>query len=171
MFKRNIPNIITGIRILGTVCLLFLEPLSLIFYIVYTISGISDALDGWAARKMKLQSSFGSKLDSVADLLFYTVMMIKIFPVLWENLPKTIWIVVGIILILRLADYTVTAVKYRKFAALHTYMNKLTGALLFLLPYSIHLPILLPHSVVICAVALFATVQELAIHIKDKSKI
>lgn len=109
--KRNTANFITLIRMIGTICLLFLAPEAGAFYIVYTISGVSDALDGWIARKMKLESDFGSKLDSIADLMFYAVMFIKMFPALWEVLPKTIWIVVAVILVVRVVSYSVAAIK------------------------------------------------------------
>lgn len=166
--KRNTANFITIVRMIGAICLLFLIPGSVAFYIVYTISGVSDALDGWIARKMKLESDFGSKLDSIADLMFYAVMFIKMFPALWDVLPKTIWIAVAVILVVRVVSYSVAAFKYKSFIALHTYLNKLTGALVFLLPYSLLLPIIVPHSIVVCAIALIAAVQELVIHIQNK---
>lgn len=166
--KKNTANFITLVRMIGTICLLFLSAGSGAFYIVYTISGVSDALDGWIARKMKLESDFGSKLDSIADLMFYAVMFIKTFPALWDVLPKTIWIAVAVILVVRVASYMVAAFKYKSFTALHTYLNKLTGALVFLLPYSLFLPVIVPHSVVTCVIALIAAVQELIIHIQNK---
>lgn len=169
LIKRNIPNMVTAVRIFGTVCLLFLEPLSAVFYIVYTVAGVSDALDGFLARKMKLESSFGSKLDSVADLLFYAVMLIKLFPVLWKVLPKWIWLMVELILLIRVVSYLVTAVKYKCFAALHTRMNKLTGGAVFLLPYSLFYPKgATPYSVLVCIIALAASIQELWIHIGNQ---
>ena len=42
----SVPNILTAVRIAGAVCLLFAAPLSVFFYAVYTVSGVSDALDG-----------------------------------------------------------------------------------------------------------------------------
>lgn len=165
VFKRNIPNLISMVRILGTVCLLFLEPLSIMFYIIYTVSGISDALDGWLARHMKLESALGARLDSVADLLFYAVMLTRIFPVMWIRLPKKIWIIVGIIIGVRLCSYVVAACKYKCFASIHTYMNKLTGAAVFLIPYFLLYPAFVPYSVLVCVIALLASAEELLIHL------
>ena len=85
MIKKEyitVPNAITFSRLVGAILLIFLKPLDLGFFIIYTIAGISDAIDGYVARKMGGETDFGSKLDSVADLAFYTVMMIKILPVL-----------------------------------------------------------------------------------------
>ena len=57
--NKNLPNCISAVRILGTASLLFIEPLSDPFLIVYTLSGITDVLDGFIARKMKTTSELG----------------------------------------------------------------------------------------------------------------
>ncbi|MBO5165602.1 MAG: CDP-alcohol phosphatidyltransferase family protein [Lachnospiraceae bacterium] len=167
--KKNIPNYITVLRIVGTVCLLFLEPLSLEFYIIYTLSGFSDVVDGYIARKWKLTSEFGAKLDSIADLLFYAVMVLKILPLLIKKLPLGVWIAVGVVLLIRAAAYIVAAFKYKSFASLHTYMNKMTGAGVFLLPYMIQTVVFVPFCMVLSVVAASAAGQELFIHIRGNA--
>ena len=84
-----IPNFITSLRIVGTASLFLIDPLSELFYLIYTLSGLSDAVDGWVARATKTTSELGSKLDTAADLLFYAVMIIRIFPELWARL--SVW--------------------------------------------------------------------------------
>ncbi|MBQ5555857.1 MAG: CDP-alcohol phosphatidyltransferase family protein, partial [Erysipelotrichaceae bacterium] len=49
--RKNLANIITFTRILGTLCLIFLTPLTLPFFVVYIWCGLSDVLDGFVARK------------------------------------------------------------------------------------------------------------------------
>lgn len=166
---KYLPNIITCFRIMGTFGLLFLEPLSPIFYIVYTLAGASDILDGCIARMMKTTSELGAKLDSIADLMFYAVMLIKIFPIMWIRLSRTIWIVVGMILVLRAISCTVAAVRERRFASLHTYWNKLTGAAVFSIPYIIQQPIANPFCWGVCGIAGIATIRELMMHIRGKA--
>lgn len=161
----NLPNYITALRIVGTLCLLPVQPLSPAFFILYTLTGLTDVLDGLTARKMKTESELGAKLDSIADLLFYAVMLIKLFPILWRKLPPEIWYAVAAILLLRFSAYSVAAVKYRKFASLHTYMNKLTGAAVFAVPYVITLPFARPVCWVICGSAAIAAGEELLIHL------
>ncbi|MBQ8300422.1 MAG: CDP-alcohol phosphatidyltransferase family protein [Clostridia bacterium] len=162
------PNAITAVRIIGTFCLLFTTPFSEAYYIIYTLSGISDGLDGFVARKTNQTTEFGAKLDSVADLLFYSVMIIKIFPTLWEKLPIGVWCGVGAIVVIRLAAYAVAAIKYKCFTSLHTYMNKVTGFFLFLVPYVINTAIGVGVCIVICVLGGLASVEELIIHIKNK---
>jgi len=96
-----LPNLITSIRILGTFCLLFTKPFTVAFYIIYTISGISDLLDGFVARRLKIESELGAKLDSIADLLFYSISTILILPELYRRLPVIIWYFVALIVLLR----------------------------------------------------------------------
>ena len=71
-------NFITSLRIVGTIGLLFTVPFSKVFYVLYTFSGITDVLDGAVARITGTASSIGAELDSIADLIFYLVMMISI---------------------------------------------------------------------------------------------
>jgi len=167
-YLKHLPNFITLLRIVGTACLLWLKPFTVPFYVVYTLSGMSDALDGWVARKYNLISEFGAKLDSAADLMYYAVMIIRIFPVLWVTLPKWIWILVGTVTLLRLISYGVAAVKFKRFAALHTIMNKITGAMVFALPYMIKTPAAFPFCLGICAVSGIGTTQDLIFHIRSK---
>lgn len=55
---------------------------SIWFLVIYTFAGLTDVLDGWIARKTGSASEFGARLDSVSDLLFYGVILIRFFPVL-----------------------------------------------------------------------------------------
>ena len=166
--KLNIPNCITAVRIVGTVVLLFLAPLTTVFFIIYTLCGFSDILDGWVARKTNSISEFGAKLDSVADLLFYTLVMIKLLPVLWRLLPTWIWYIVGGIVLVRLIAYLTAAIKFRRFASLHTKMNKITGAAVFLLPYFLAFPCAETYCFIVVGIACVSSIEELVLHISRK---
>ena len=124
MFKKNIANFITLIRIFGAIALIFLEPLSLPFFIVYGVCGFSDAIDGLVARKLGIQSALGSALDSFSDLLFYGVMAAKIFPTLQRLLTPFQWVIIAVPTALHLIAYIVCLFKFGKFSAIHTYANK-----------------------------------------------
>ena len=165
---KKLPNYISAVRIAGTASLLFIEPLSPLFLTVYTVSGLTDVLDGWIARKMGTTSDFGAKLDSIADLLFYAVMLIKIFPVMWVVLPKKIWVMVGAILAVRIISYTTAALKYHRFASQHTYLNKVSGLFVFAVPYSIISPVAVPFCWTVCGVAMTASLEELLMHVTSK---
>ena len=161
----TVADSVTVIRIIGTLCLIFLQPLSAVFYVFYTISGLSDALDGFIARKTGTSGDFGAKLDSSADLLFYSVMIIKIMPFLIKILSRYVWYIAFAALFLRLAAYATAAVKYRKFSAMHTYMNKLTGMAVFLIPYALQLPFAVLYCKIAACIGVIASLEELMIHV------
>ena len=73
-------NIITGIRIVSSVFLLFCPVFSQVFYVLYITAGVSDMADGAVARKTGTVSEFGSRLDTIADIVFVVVCMILRFP-------------------------------------------------------------------------------------------
>ena len=163
-------NAITSLRIIGTFLLLFTNPLSKTFFIVYTLSGFTDVLDGFIARKTHTETEFGAKLDSVADLLFYGMMVYKLFPILWDILPITIWYGVAFAGVLRIISYSITAVKFRHFMSNHTYLNKITGFFTFLTPYFLKLSgVIVIYCSITCIIVILAAVDELFLSIKRKA--
>lgn len=164
----TVPNALTMTRIAGAAVLLFFPPLTVVFFILYTVCGVSDALDGLIARATKQTSEFGAKLDSIADLLFYAAMILKILPLLAETLPAWLWCGIGAALLLRLCTYLTVAVKYRRFAAQHTYLNKLTSVMMFLLPYMMVWGITVVYCTAECFVAALAAAEELLIHLRSR---
>lgn len=167
--KWNMADTITSVRMAASLLLLFLPLRSAWFLTVYTLAGLTDALDGWLARKTGTASDFGARLDSMADLLFYAVLLFRLFPVLWRTLPAAVWYAVAVILLVRLAAYATAAVKYHRFAALHTWLNKLTGASIFLLPYVLAVSTGIGYSWAVCALAFAAALEEWMIHLCRKA--
>lgn len=143
-------------------CLLFTKIFSPTFYAVYIIAGISDVLDGIVARKLNLQSSFGEKLDTVADICFVGTTLYKLLPVM--QIPLWLWVWLGIITFLKFANILYGFMRQKTFVVKHTVANKITGILLFLFPFSLSL---LPleyaleyGAIVVCSMATIAAIQE-----------
>ena len=166
--KWNTADTITSVRIAASLFLLFLPLRSAGFLVVYTLTGLTDALDGWLARKTGTASDFGARLDSIADLLFYAVLLLRLSPVLWQALPAAIWYAVAGIILVRLTAYAAAVIKYHRFAALHTWLNKLTGIGVFLLSYVFAVSTGVGYSWAVCVLALTASLEELAIHLCRK---
>ena len=80
-------------------------------------------------------------------------------------LPAAVWFGAAGVLAVRLISYGVAAVKYRRFASLHTWLNKLTGGAIFLLPYVLSGPGGIAYSWGVCLIAFAASAEELAIHL------
>ncbi len=162
---KYIPNVLTTLRLLSAVSLFFVEPLSDAFFIIYTFAGISDVLDGAIARGAGCTSSLGAKLDSMADLCFYAVMLLRILPIVWPIVDMWKWCFVAGIIFVRIISYSIVALRYKRFSSMHTYLNKLTGLVVFLIPYTIRQPFFSAFCTVVCVVAAAATCEELIIHI------
>ena len=81
-FKLNMANILTSVRVICSLALLFCQAFSIPFYVLYITAGFTDMIDGTVARKTGSVSEFGSKFDTVADLIFVAVCLIKLIPVL-----------------------------------------------------------------------------------------
>ncbi len=151
-------NVITGLRIAFSIALLFCPVLSPAFYAVYLAAGLSDVLDGRAARKTHTVSEFGSRLDTIADFVLVIVCLIKLLPVM--SIPTWLYTWIGAIAGIKTINLVSGLVCRRKLAAVHTVMNKVTGALLFALPLTFPLIDVRVPAAVVCAVATFAAIEE-----------
>lgn len=160
-------NIITSSRIIFSIALLFCPALSPIFLVLYLLAGFTDMIDGTVARKTETVSEFGSKLDTVADLVFVIICLIKLIPVM--DIPTWLYIWVGVIAAIKIINLGSGFIVQKKFVAEHTVMNKVTGALLFVLPLTLSLIDLKYSGIAVCAVATFAAIQEGHI-IRSRSK-
>jgi len=162
---RHLPNGITFFRIIVTVFLLVMKPFSMSFWILYTSAGVSDIADGFLARKMHLESESGAKLDSAADLLFFIVVIFVMIKNI--TIPQWVWIAAGVIAGFRLTAYLIGFLKYHSFSALHTWLNKLTGMLLFVLPALMAFLNKRALLFLICLIAFFSSAEELYITVKS----
>ena len=151
-------NIITIVRILCSIAILFCPVFSVAFYLLYLTAGLSDMMDGWVARRTNTVSEFGSKLDTVADVIFVIVCLIKLLPVM--DIPVWLYVWIGIIALIKVVNVVSGFVVQRQFVAIHSIMNKVTGALLFALPLTLSFVDLKYSATVACIVATFAAVQE-----------
>ena len=151
-------NLITGIRVLASVGLLFCPALSPSFFALYLLAGFTDMIDGPVARKTHTATAFGAKLDTAADILFAAVCLVKLLPVL--NIPLWMFIWIGLIALIKIINIVSGFVIRKRFVPVHTPMNKATGALLFLLPLTVSCIDLRYTAPIVCAVATFAALQE-----------
>ena len=87
---KNVANILTGFRILGSILLLFFPVFSEAFYSIYLLCGFSDMIDGTIARTTNSASELGAKMDTVADLVFVAVSLIKLLSTI--HIPGWLWI-------------------------------------------------------------------------------
>lgn len=151
-------NIITASRILLSAVLLFSQPFSVPFGVIYLLCGLSDMMDGFVARKTHTESETGAKLDSAADALFFAVSAVKILPAV--HLDVRIWVWAAVIAVIKIAGMLLRFFHGSSFAPPHSIANKLTGLLLFLLPLTIPLVDSCYSAMLVCTVATVAAVQD-----------
>ncbi len=151
-------NIITGIRIALSVALLFCPVFSPVFYAFYITAGVSDMADGAVARKTGTVSEFGSRLDTIADIVFVAACLIKVLPVLHVPVWLCIWI--AVIAFIKAANIAAGYIRRKKFISVHSVINKVTGGLLFVFPLTLSFIGFKYSAAVICAVATIAAFYE-----------
>lgn len=159
--KLNIANIVTVSRIVFAVLVLFCATFSIQFYAFYLLGGFTDMIDGWVARKLNLKSSFGAKLDTIADYVFVIAVLVKVLPGL--HVPTWMWIWVLMIAFIKLTNLVSSLVLLRRIVPIHTVMNKITGFMLFLLPFGIVRGAWQVRAIAViatCSAATFAAIQE-----------
>ncbi|MBQ4072819.1 MAG: CDP-alcohol phosphatidyltransferase family protein [Clostridia bacterium] len=174
-FIKQIPNILTASRILIAIIILFIKPFSIAFYVIYGYCGISDLFDGVIARAIKNESSFGSLLDTIGDVLLTVTGSFVTFKYMYTVDNLWIWGMLAAVLsiyLFRAIGAIVTLVRFKKFAMLHTIGNKVGMILLFLFPLFYELLAKVNGAqiglYVICGICVIAAIEEIIIEIITK---
>lgn len=126
---HNLPNWITSFRFVAAPVLLWFAwyDYPRVFLSLLAASFLTDAIDGHIARRYRLESIFGAKLDSWADVIIYLTIPIAA----WWLWPEIIqheapYVIVVII------SYTLPAlggmIKFGVFTSYHTWGVKLAAA-------------------------------------------
>ena len=141
----NVPNLLSFYRLLAFPVVLFFacSGNEKLFSIFLCINLVTDILDGLIARAFKLQTQFGARLDSLADIGTYILAFCGIFIFKWHYIGQS-----GILLWLFLGTYIfsfiVSLVRFGKFPSLHLYSCKIGGYIqgifFFVLFYSGYYP-------------------------------
>lgn len=155
-----VANSITVSRMLFSLSLLVISPYSSFFAASYLLCGVSDALDGLAARKLHTESEQGAMLDSTADLLFAVVYAVRILPLL--SVPLWIWIWIVMIGAVKITGIWIASRKVHRLWMEHSFVNKLTGFLLFLLPLSVCVADVKYGATFVCIIATVTVIKEIA---------
>ena len=154
----NTANAITICRMILSLSLFLCPVFSVPFWIIYVAAGATDVLDGYIARKMDIASALGSRLDTVADLIFFVACLIIFIPVL--DIPVWLYVWVAAIAAIKAINIASAYMMHRRLMVAHTLMNKVSGLLLFILPMTFTTIELTYSSIVVCSIVTFAAVQE-----------
>ena len=155
---KRIPDLLSMSRIVLCLPLLMVDAMTVPFWVLYVIAGLTDILDGFLARRWGVESKLGARLDSLADFVFVLTVGYKFFPLL--KLPATLWMMIGLIALVKASNAISSYVVKHRIEYLHTKANKLTGFLLFIGMMTIGQSYFVPVAWVIACIALFAAIQE-----------
>ena len=144
MHRRSyyIINGITIYRLAASLLLLYLVLLKRedIFKWLLGLSFFTDAIDGFLARKYKVVSVAGARIDSIADDLTVLMAVIGVVVLKPEFIRQELNLII-VLLVLYLLQTIMALTRYGKISSFHTYLAKIAAlfqrmffVLLFFLP-------------------------------------
>ena len=98
----------------------------LIFAWLLLISYLTDAIDGFLARKLKISSPRGSQLDSFGDQVTLIIGLIGLFYFETEFIRANLIFII-IVFIPYIVQMIIAYTKYGKATAFHTYLAKISA--------------------------------------------
>lgn len=124
----TVPNIITFTRLaIAPVILYFIiadkEKLFAVFLI---INLVSDALDGFLARRLKQVTEFGAKLDAYADYFTIFLAFIGVFVFKMDDIRPHL-VSLTILFTLLVSILIISLIRFKKFTTYHPYSLKAVG--------------------------------------------
>lgn len=167
--KKHLANIISFTRIIGAIVLFFQTEISPLFLGIYILCGFTDLIDGPIARKTGATSTLGATLDSVGDIMTY----LALTKILIVKKLVPVWILVWIISagLVFAVDAVISNVRFGKFYLPHTYLGKIFGGSVFVLPVAMQ--VMLPEiwMAVICTIASVHAIELFYVQLKiDRAK-
>ncbi len=130
---KHIPNALTSSRFFIAAFLVadsFDGVMSRLFVPLFLFAGLSDVLDGLAARALKTESTRGCVLDGYADIAFYGGAAVCLWFLYPTVLKGHIFWLVGL-LGLQFASWGFSLIKFKRMTSYHTYASKAWAIMLF----------------------------------------
>ena len=162
---KQVPNMLSALRIVLSVVLLFLTGKPWVFLVVYLVNGATDVFDGKIARRFDAVSDLGSKLDAVGDsLLFGSAAICMVFLADLEVELFRCLLVLSFGVVYKIANVFVTRRRFGEWNMMHTTLNKTVFVTLyfyvpiFLLLGEVSFPMVAAISALICLACFEETV-------------
>jgi cardiolipin synthase len=124
----TIPNVITSYRLFMAPVILYfiISGQEKLFAIFLVVNLLTDVIDGYIARRFKLETEIGARLDAFADYFTYILVFIGLFVFKLDELRP--YLVSAIIFVSMLVlTVIVSIIKFRKFHSYHTVIEKSGG--------------------------------------------
>jgi len=124
----TIPNMITIYRLVMVPVILYfaISGREKLFAIFLVINLVSDIVDGYIARRFKMETEIGARLDSFADNFSYILAFTGFFIFKMDDFrPHIISFIIFISMLL--LTVIVPLIKFRRFPSFHLYTTKIGG--------------------------------------------
>jgi CDP-diacylglycerol--glycerol-3-phosphate 3-phosphatidyltransferase len=125
----NLPNLLSGFRLAAAPFLLFLgwQGYSRAYLVILILSFLTDALDGYLARKLKQETQLGVMLDTWGDVAIYIAAPLAAWWLWPEIVQAQTPFVVAIFLSFGIPALA-GIIKFRDFTSYHTWAAKVAAA-------------------------------------------
>ncbi len=126
--KLNVPNVLSAYRILALPFIVW----TIVagekdwYILLLSVNLITDILDGLIARAFKLETEFGARLDSLADIGTYFMAfsgMIVLETAFVTEYRYPFFILIGLYALVQV----IALIRFRRATSFHLYSSKITG--------------------------------------------
>lgn len=127
---KQVPNILSGWRLLSFPLVMYFifTHQREAFILLLSINLITDILDGLIARVFKLQTNFGARLDSLADMGTYIAAFTAFIYLEWPFVSSKGW-VFSVLIFLWILPQFISLIRFRRPPHFHLWSNKFAGYL------------------------------------------
>jgi CDP-diacylglycerol--glycerol-3-phosphate 3-phosphatidyltransferase len=161
---KSLPNILSLLRIIIAPILLYVswngnKPL---FIVLLVFSLLTDAVDGFIARKFELSTTAGAKLDSIGDMATYLTVPLCawwLWPEILKREAAYVVVTIGGYVLPLLAGF----LKFHKLPSYHTYGAKIAA---IIMSFAIFLLFMIEFTTIFKFAAIFqamVAVEEISI--------
>jgi CDP-diacylglycerol--glycerol-3-phosphate 3-phosphatidyltransferase len=125
-----IPNALSVLRIILAPAMFAVPDQPVPLFALIAACGLSDVLDGLLARRWRVRSRLGARLDSLGDLVFFGAL--AAWFLVWRfDLVRETWPWLAAVAGTRLAALALGRARNKRWYSIHTIANKAAGLAIF----------------------------------------
>lgn len=160
----TIPNQLSLFRLVAAPFLLYLAWIgeAELFLVLLAISLVSDALDGFLARRWHQESELGTKLDSWGDLANYLLVPLCAWW-LWPEIIRQEFMIFWLVVANFSVPLVIGVIKFRRIPSYHTWMTKFAAVVMVPAIYLLFLEITPWPFRIAAMIQLIMAIEELSI--------
>jgi len=135
---KHVPNALSISRMFLSLSLMPLAYMSgrlsclIVFTVIYFTIGLTDFLDGFIARKCKVESSLGSKLDAIGDSMMFLCGFASLFLAKVDLGGIKTVLTIGVAMVYKAVNVLLTQARFKQMNMMHTWLSKFVFNALYL---------------------------------------